>query len=200
MPSKFFYYARTFAAAGLSVSGIRASYEQPPYTVRADLGGGLEIRDYPATMAAEATDTTERGAFGLLFNYIAGGNIAMTSPVRREPAAIAMTTPVRIDAAAGSGVAMRFFLPARTAAMPPEPVDPRVRLVAVPASTVAALRFGGNPTASARRANETALLSRLAETTWRPSGSPWCLAYDPPFAIPFLKRNEIAVTVSANSR
>ena len=110
-----------------------------------------------------------------------------------------MTAPVRLDAAA-NGVKMQFFLPARIAGNPPVPTDPRVRLVAIPASTVAALRFSGNPNATARRANEAALLSRLAGTGWRQSGSPWWLGYDPPFTIPFLKRNEIVIPVSANSR
>ena len=35
---------------------------------------------------------------------------------------------------------------------------------------------------------------------WQAQGAPYLLAYDPPFAIPFLKRNEIAIEVTASSR
>jgi hypothetical protein len=32
-------------------------------------------------------------------------------------------------------------------------------------------------------------------TGWQPAGTPYALNYDPPFAIPFLKRNEVVVEV-----
>lgn len=46
MLDRFLYFVSTFAEAGLAVFGINSIYEQPAYTVRADLGDGLEIRDY----------------------------------------------------------------------------------------------------------------------------------------------------------
>lgn len=204
------YYAKTFAETAPAIFGIRGGFEQQHYVIRQDLGHGLEIRDYDQSVAAEATvaaPTREQAtetAFRLLFAYITGANrgsqtIAMTTPVQQAPALIEMTTPVRIDAGATGGqtaVTMHFSLPAKVAGNPPLPVDPRVRIVTVPPSTVAALRYTGNPTEAARKTHQQELFRRLMTTGWQPTGTPYALNYDPPFTVPFLKRNEVAVEVS----
>jgi hypothetical protein len=112
---------------------------------------------------------------------------------------IEMTAPVRVDVTKEGGqsrLAMRFSLPAKTAANPPVPSDSRVKLVSVPATTVAALRYSGNPNETSRIAHQKLLLERLAASEWKPNGEPYTLNYDPPFAVPFLKRNEIVVPVA----
>jgi hypothetical protein len=204
------YYAKTFAETAPAIFGIRGTFEQPRYVIEEDLGQGLEIRIYSQSVVAEATvaaptrKQASETAFRLLFAYITGANqggqtIAMTIPVQQTPTLIEMTTPVRIDASATGGqpeVTMRFSLPAKVAGNPPASMDPRVRIVTVPPSTVAALRYSGNPTEAARSAHEQDLLRRLASTGWQPAGTPYALNYDPPFAVPFLKRNEVVVEVS----
>ena len=203
------YYAKTFVETVPALFGVRGVFEQPAYAVRAELGAELEIRDYGQTMAAEATVTAatreeaSETAFRLLFAYITGANtgsqmIAMTTPVQQAPVLIERPAPVRVDVTDGGGqlrLAMRFSLPAKTAANPPVPSDSRVKLVSVPATTVAALRYSGNPNETARIAHQKLLLDRLAASEWKPSGEPYTLNYDPPFAVPFLKRNEIVVPV-----
>ena len=216
MFDKFFYFATTFAEGCLAVFGMNGAFEQPAYHVRELAPPGLEIRDYGPLAAAETTVTgNPDAAFRLLFAYISGGNdgarmIAMTAPVQQAPvqqapvqqapAMIAMTTPVRQDIAASGATTMRFFLPARLAANPPKPLDPRVRITTTPPATVAVLRYSGNPTPDQRDEKQRALFSRLATTAWKPAGTPYFLSYDPPFTIPFLKRNEVAIAVTANSR
>ncbi len=204
------YYAKTFVETAPTIFGIRGTFEQPRYVIKEDLGQGLEIRGYGQSVAAEATvaaatrEQASETAFRLLFAYITGANrgsqtIAMTTPVQQAPALIEMTTPVRTDSAATGGqpeVTMRFFLPAEVASNPPAPMDPRVRIVTMPSSTVAALRYTGNPTEAARNAHQQDLLRRLVSTDWQPTGTPYALNYDPPFAVPFLKRNEVVVEVS----
>lgn len=204
------YYAKTIVETAPAIFGIRATFEQPRYVITEDLGQGLEIRGYDPSVAAEATVTAptreqaSETAFRLLFAYITGANrggqtIAMTTPVQQVSTLIEMTTPVRIDAAATGekpAVTMRFSLPAKVAGNPPTPMDPRVRIVTVPASTVAALRYSGNPTEAARGAHQQDLFRRLASTGWQPTGTAYALNYDPPFAVPFLKRNEIVVEVA----
>lgn len=190
------YYAKTFAETVPAIFGIRGLFEQPGYVVREELGGGLEIREYGSSVAAEATvaaatrEEASETAFRLLFGYITGAN--------RVGQMVAMTAPVRTDAAATGGapeVSMRFTLPAKVAADPPAPTDGRVRIVTVAASTVAALRYSGNPTEAARRVREVELLRRLEGGGWRAVGVPYVLNYDPPFTVPFLKRNEVVVEV-----
>lgn len=204
--SGFFYYLLTFAESITSVFGLRFAYEQPHYTVLQDLGQSVEVRHYEPRLAIEAVVVDpNRGqaaseAFGLLFRYITGANqreekIAMTAPVRTESQRIAMTVPVQ-TADADDRVSMRFFLPqAVAAAGAPAPLDPRLHLVEVPAATIAALRYSGVATQTSRDHEAALLLGVLAKSAWKPQGEVFQFNYDPPFTIPFLRRNEVAVAV-----
>ncbi|MBN8903967.1 MAG: hypothetical protein BGO51_02425 [Rhodospirillales bacterium 69-11] len=212
MLSKFFYYATTFLEGGLAVFGLRLA-EEPAYTVR-DHVGQVEIRSYGPRVAVETTgegdrEAASRAAFERLFAYIAGANarsetVAMTAPVQqaapRGPAGedgrlIAMTAPVQ-TVASGEGLTMRFFLPASVAQSgAPNPDDPRVRLVSVPAETLAAYRFSGPLDEAARTSATRGLTEALASSRWAPQGAPSVYGYDPPFTIPFLRRNEVVVPV-----
>lgn len=179
--------------AACSVVGIRTGTEQPRYEVVERIADGVEIRRYPALLAAETTvpgtdGATARGqAFRRLAAFIfgdnrSGGKIAMTAPVTTGPDAAGMT--------------MRFFMPATyDRASLPEPVDPSVRIVELPDAMLAVLRFTGStaPAAVARRAMELERI--LAGSSWRASGQPFAMFYDPPWTLPFLRRNEVAVPV-----
>lgn len=192
--------------AGCSLFGIRSGYEQSAYTVSDKLDDQVEIRTYPARLAVEtplvAGDEDGRDvAFRVLFDYINGANqgqaeVAMTAPAEiGVPEQVAMTAPVQTAAAKG-GEVMRFFLPASyTATTAPKPTDPRVTIVEVPPATVAVLRFSGLWDEQAFEAREAELLGVLEDSPWRPAGSPATLFYDPPWTLPFLRRNEVAVPV-----
>ncbi len=205
--SGFVYYLVAFADSIASVFGVRSPYEQPHYVVLQDLGQSAEVRRYDPRLAIEATvdapdrDKAASQAFGLLFRYIAGANqtsqtIAMTVPVRTASEQIAMTAPVQTSTG-NDHLSMRFFLPAEVArAGAPAPLDPQLHLVEVPASTVAARRYSGIADQAARDRNTAILMSVLAHTDWKPDGSAFQLSYDPPFAIPFLHRNEIAIGIT----
>ncbi|ACB26233.1 SOUL family heme-binding protein [Methylobacterium radiotolerans] len=191
------YALVTLVEAALGIFGVRALYEQPAYTVVARLDRGVEIRSYAPRLAVE-TDARGQGdgdAFGRLFRYITGANragdrIAMTAPVESGGRRLAATVPVEQD---GTGT-MRFFLPrAVAAAGAPAPTGPGVRLVELPAELVAALRFSGRLTPEARAAQAGILAAVLAAAGRAPAGAPFVMGYDPPFAIPFLRRNEVAV-------
>jgi hypothetical protein len=205
--SGFFYYLLTFAESVTSVFGIRFPYEQPHYVVIQDLPQAVEIRRYDPREAIEATvqgsnrDKAANEAFSLLFGYITGANqraqkIAMTAPVRTGSERIAMTVPVT-TMGSDDRVSMRFFLPRAVAkAGAPEPLDPRLHLVHVPAMTIAALRFSGIATQTERDRKAVLLKDVLSHSAWKPDGEIFQFSYDPPFTIPFLRRNEVAVTVT----
>jgi len=190
-----------------SVFGIRNGTEEPPHSVTERLGD-VEIRRYAPRLAAETTvggdATAARGeGFRRLAGYIFGGNqgrtrIEMTAPVAQSDArsgtSIAMTAPVA-QAVGEAGWVIRFFLPAGLAD-PPKPNDARVRIVPVPAETVAVLRFSGVATDAAIAAHRAALLAALTGTRWRPAGKAVTWFYDPPWTLPPLRRNEVAVPVS----
>jgi hypothetical protein len=198
---KILYYAVTLMESVLGVFGVRSFYDQPRYAVIETLDRGVEIRAYEGRVAVE-TDARGQGdgeAFGRLFRYITGANragdrIAMTAPVEAGGQRIAMTVPVE----QGTGGMMRFFLPhAVAAAGAPEPTEPGVRLVQVPPERIAALRFSGRITPEARAEQERILIAVLRAAGRSPAAAPFFMGYDPPFAIPVLRRNEVAVRLGA---
>ncbi|GJD36939.1 SOUL family heme-binding protein [Methylobacterium aerolatum] len=194
------YYLVTVLESVLGVFGVRTLYEQPPYAVVQRLDSGVEIRAYEGRVAVE-TEARGQGdgeAFGRLFRYITGANrtggrIAMTAPVEAGGRRIAMTVPVE----QGEGGTMRFFLPKEVArAGAPEPTEPGVRVVSIPPEHIAALRFSGRMTPDVRREEEARLMASLKAAGRANDGPPFFMGYDPPFAIPFLRRNEVAVRLT----
>ena len=134
----------------------------------------------------------------------AGGSqsIAMTAPVVQARAgrseSIAMTSPVVQQPAGGESWSIQFIMPSKyTMATLPQPNDPRVRLVEIPARTFAVVRFSGLGKADAVAQHEKALDAALAGTSWRAVGEPVTWYYDPPWTVPFLRRNEVARPVEA---
>jgi hypothetical protein len=198
-----------FLLSGCSLFGVRSGYEQPAYAVVEQQGDAIEVRRYPPRVVAEATVEAADGkagrneAFRLLFDYISGANradarIDMTTPVETAPtsAKIAMTVPVETARSDDEGMRMRFFLPAAySAESAPQPTDPRVRVVDVPEQTIAVLRFSG-ARSEETIADRTAELLRALETMrWRVASAPTAYFYDPPWTLPFLRRNEVVVAV-----
>lgn len=194
---KFLYTLVTLIEAALSVVGIRATYEEPRYAVVERLDRGVEIRAYEARVAVETEAGGERDgeAFGRLFRYITGANagsdrVAMTTPAETKGQLIAMTVPVE----RGAGGAMRFYLPRKVAvAGAPEPSEAGVRLVRVPPERLAVLRFSGSAPPEERRKRADTLVHVLDAAGKQPMGAPFFMGYDPPFSVPFLRRNEVAV-------
>ncbi len=198
---------------GCSVFGIRSGTEEPKYSV-IDHVGPIEIRRYDARAAAETTvDASESAArsigFRRLAGYIFGGNtakrsLAMTAPVAQAQAQggtsggerIAMTAPVAQVAGSGGWV-IRFFLPAGiTAENAPTPDNRDVHVVTVPPETMAVLRYTGWYSAADIGAADAKLFKGLEGSKWKPDGAPVAWFYDPPWTLPFLRRNEAAVAVA----
>jgi hypothetical protein len=202
--SKFWYFLTTFAESGLSVFGIRSHYEQPAYQVVQQLTPTVEIRRYAPRTAVETpiAYANDGEAFGRLFRYITGANtghqtIPMTAPVAEQPAMIAMTVPVETNA---DTMTMRFFLPSAVVqAGTPKPTDPKVHVVTLPAVTWGVIRYSGVATQQARESEAAQLRSTLAKAGKAAQGAPIYLSYDPPFTVPFLRRNEVALVIEDGS-
>jgi hypothetical protein len=198
------YYGTLAIESLVGVFGVRL-YEEPHYEVIDRIGDRTEVRRYASRLAAEAAPGTpgeagRQDAFRLLFAYIAGANratagsakIAMTVPVAvRGSERIAMTVPVQTAATDGA-VRMQFFLPGKYSIdTAPQPMDAHVRLVTIPEQTIAALRFSGSGSDAVQR------MAELKSSRWRPVEEPFVLYYDAPFTLPFRRRNEAAVVVTA---
>lgn len=190
-----------------STVGVRSA-EEPRFSVVAQVGA-VEVRQYAPRLAAETVvDGDEEGTrntgFRRLAGYIFGGNrggtkIEMTAPVAQDAAGekIAMTAPVAQSRDAAGRWRIRFFMPSgQTLATLPQPNDPSVVLVTVPAETYAVLRFTGIPSANAVASHTATLVAALEGSAWRPVGAPVAWFYDPPWTLPPLRRNEVAVPVS----
>ncbi len=198
--------ASALLATGCSVVGIRSGTEEPRYRVVETLGR-LQIRDYQPRLAAETTvagdEYSARGAgFRRLAGFIFGGNhsgasIAMTAPVAQsQGAAIAMTAPVDQQQVAPGQWQIRFFMPSKyTVASLPQPNDPAVRIVMVPEQTIGVYRYTGSIDAASVAAAQQELLRLLQGSGWVAAGPPMTWFYDPPWTLPFLRRNEAVVPV-----
>lgn len=192
----------------LSIVGIRIGTEEPHH-LREPLTDNIEIRRYGPRIAAETTvdgdeDRARNIGFRRLANYIFGGNhhdqtISMTAPVGQQSASdeIAMTAPVAQSRTDNDQWVIRFFMPSKwTMDTLPDPDDDKVRLVSVPGETFAVLRFSGDrsPKAVADRTDE--LRKTLHDKGIEPVGDAVAWFYDPPWTLPFLRRNEVAIPVS----
>lgn len=202
--------ARSALQAAGSVWGIRIGTEEPPHSVE-QLTGDVELRRYRERICAETTvaaaeEAARNVGFRRLAGYIFGGNhagtkFAMTAPVAQggvqRGEQIAMTAPVAQQPAAPGQWVIRFFLPAGTTMESlPEPNDPAVRLVRIPAATVAVQKFSGDRGRHAVAAHTDKLLVTLREIGFEPGGLAEAWFYDPPWTIPWFRRNEIAVPVT----
>jgi hypothetical protein len=197
---------------GCSVIGIQSDIEQPPYEVVASLSKDIEIRQYAKRIAVEATVIAEdsndvrNAAFRFLFDYISGANLAnakisMTAPVEITSASqrIEMTAPVESQIGENGTMTMRFFLPKRfTPESAPKPTDDRVRLVLMPEQRFAVLTFSGSRNQQVLSAREEQLRAALKARDINPGISARAFFYDPPWTLPWLRRNEVAIDVKTD--
>jgi hypothetical protein len=206
--------ATAVMVSACSTVGVRAGTEEPAFTVAGRVGA-VEIRTYGERIAAETvvSGSSERArnrGFQRLAGYIFGGNtdrssIAMTAPVAQAEAggsrSIAMTAPVAQAPADGNRWTIQFFMPSEyTLATLPIPRDPSVVLTVVPAETYAVLRFSGLGSARTVAEKQAELEAALIGSPWASAGEPVVWFYDPPWTLPPLRRNEVAVRVSRQTR
>lgn len=204
--------------AGCSTVGVRSGTEEPAYTVVERIGE-VEIRRYGPRIAAQTvvtggSEAARNRGFQRLANYIFGGNtarssIAMTAPVAQVPEtgargvsrSIAMTAPVAQGPAGGDRWIIQFFMPASwTMQTLPIPRDPAVTLVELPAETYAVLRFSGLAGTRAVAARQAELDAAVQASPWTADGDPVVWFYDPPWTVPPLRRNEVAVRLASTAR
>jgi hypothetical protein len=174
--------------------GARA-IEEPHYDVVAD-HGDVEVRRYaPYFVAGVRVDAEmERAgnaAFRRLFRYIRGDNAAQEK--------IAMTAPVTLTGDA-SAWTVTFAMPASFDANTlPSPTDPDVEILAMPAETVAALRYSGGWNETRDREREAMLRERLPGLGLTACGPARFARYNSPFSLPVMRRNEVLIPVAAGA-
>lgn len=202
--------------SALLFSANAMATEEPKFE-SLERSGAFELRQYAPMIVAEtwvegALGEGSNAGFRKIAGYIFGRNrsrtaegsekIAMTVPVTMQPGAsqkIAMTAPVTTEATPAAGEAgsrwrMHFVMPSKyTMATLPVPEDPAVTLREVPAQRVAVRTFSGFVTEDRVREETGLLLGWMKERGLEPSAPPQLARYNPPWSIPFLRRNEILV-------
>jgi len=183
-----------------TVSRTPEDLEQPPYTVLADREA-YEVRRYDSYSQA-ATTVPAGAALGLEYT-LRGVNIlaAFFLGGNADGAVLATTVPLRTDVPEEFGDAaaqLSFMLPDRLSLITaPAPTDTAVTLRQAEAQTLATLEFTGLATDGEVRRRLLALRQALAaDGVKMPSCSYALFQYNPPYTLPWLRRNEVAVPVS----
>jgi hypothetical protein len=186
---------------------IMSNVEQARYTV-VKAEGNIQIRDYAPMIVAETEVSGERReaisqGFRIIADYIFGNNsgnnkVAMTAPVMQEGGQkIAMTAPV-IQQGDGHSWTVRFVMPGQyTLSTLPSPNNPAVKLKEVSGKRFGVIRFSGSASPSAIQQRETELKSYLDQNHLVATGQPTYAFFNPPWTLPFLRRNEVMVEISA---
>jgi hypothetical protein len=191
--------------AGILSGPIMSNVEQARYTVvKSD--GNIEIRKYPPMIVAETELPGERKevisqGFRIIADYIFGNNIssskvAMTAPVMQgQNEKIAMTAPV-IQQGDSNGWTVRFVMPSQyTLDSLPKPNNPAVKLVEVPGKRFSVIRFSGIASSGMLQQKEDELRAYLDQNHLIAIGKPTYAFFNPPWTLPFLRRNEAMIEI-----
>lgn len=165
--------------------------EHPRHVV-VERHGNIELRDYPPMIVAETDVAGERrqaiqAGFRIIADYIFGNN--------RSSEKVAMTAPV-LQGGVGNLWRVRFIMPADKRLVDlPRPNDARVSLVALGAARFAVIRFSGAAGENSLTRNAGQILAFVRSRHWKAVGSPVYAFYDPPWTLPYLRRNEVMVAL-----
>ena len=184
-----FYTAVALALLTAMFVTTANAIEEPSYTMkRAWETEQIEIRRYaPRVMATTTMQGNDSDGFRVLAGYIFGGNATEQK--------IAMTAPVQKTMSGKRE--MSFMMPAEYNLEDlPAPNDERVGFEAAPAYTAAVIRFNGWASADKADDHWQRLRRFLISEQIEIAGEPTLNQYNPPWTLPFLRRNEIIVPVA----
>ncbi len=194
------------AAWGPIVSNV----EQAKYDV-VESQGDIEIRDYAPMIVAEAQVSGERKeainkGFRIIADYIFGSNVpnqkvAMTAPVIQQPAEkIAMTAPVTQEGA-GDRWKVRFVMPANyTIDTLPKPNNDAVRLEKIPGKRFAVIRFSGMAGEESLKEHTDQLNAFIKDKKLNALSQSTYAFFNPPWTLPFFRRNEVMIEIAKDSQ
>ena len=121
----------------------------------------------------------------------------MTAPVIQQPSEkISMTAPV-IQQGAGTSWKVRFVMPANyTMSTLPKPNNSAVKLEEIPGKRYAVIRFSGTSREENLKENEKKLKNFISNKQLKPLSEATYAFFNPPWTLPFLRRNEVMVEIA----
>jgi len=189
---------------------IMSNVEQPKYRVILS-ENNIELREYAPMLLAEVEVSGERKeaikqGFKMLADYIFGNNVSkkkmeMTAPVTSElNEKLAMTAPV-MQQGQGDKWKVRFVMPAGyNIDTLPKPNSSSVNLISIPAKRFVVIRFSGWAGEDNIQLHTEELKAYISEQNLKTAGNLVLAFYNPPWTLPFLRRNEVMIEVPFTTR
>ena len=191
---------------GVLAGPVMSDVEKPDYKV-IQSEQNIEIRQYEPMIIAEVEvdgkrEDAIRDGFRLLADYIFGNNtvqqvISMTAPVQqKENQKIAMTAPVQ-QQSTGKSWRMSFVMPSKYSMDSlPVPNNNRVRLKEILTKKFVVIEFSGTNSNENVTEHENQLMNYIEANQIKINGSPKYAFYNPPWSLPFLRRNEVMIEIN----
>ncbi|WP_240553550.1 SOUL family heme-binding protein [Polynucleobacter aenigmaticus] len=199
------------------IASAAMATEEPKY-VLLEKSEPFELRAYAPRIVAEVKvdgdlDAASNQGFRLIAAYIFGKNqvsekIAMTAPVgiesgdQSKSAKIAMTAPVTIEGPKSQDKSnqnqwtVSFVMPAEyTLNTLPKPLDSQVKIREVPSERRAVITFSGFYNEDKVQEKTQALQDWIKARNMKSIGEPQFARYNPPWTLPFMRRNEVMIQV-----
>lgn len=189
---------------------VAMATEEPKFTLL-EKDQSFELRAYAPKIIAEVEVDGDMSAasgkgFRLLADFIFGNNtaksgksekISMTAPVAIKPRSekIAMTAPVGLQES-DQGWKVNFVMPGEyTMDTLPKPNNPQVIIKQIPAQKFAVISFSGLVDEEKMNAKSAELVQWITQQNLKVLGTPELARYNPPWTLPFLRRNELMIEV-----
>ena len=186
----------------LLLSGFAMAIEEPGFVLELK-SGNYELRNYEAMIVAETKvdgdmDKASSKGFRNLAGYIFGDN----KDDQGSKEKISMTAPVILEAneqklTKDNSYWVRFVMPKEYDMNSlPTPNNAEVTLRKLPATKFAVIRFSGLAGEDKVDANLEKLQSWMAQEELQGNGEPILARYNPPWTLPFMRRNEILIPLN----
>jgi len=194
----------------LMFSNAAMAIEEPKFTLL-EKEQSFELRQYEPKLIAEVlvdgdmNEASSKG-FKLIADFIFGNNtaqsgksekISMTAPVAVKASAekISMTAPVGLQQS-NKGWRVYFVMPSQyTLQTLPKPNNPQVSIKLIPAQKFAVVLFSGLVGEEKMTMKQTELNQWIERKKFKALSNPEFARYNPPWTLPFLRRNELMVEV-----
>lgn len=194
----------------LMYSNTTMAIEEPKFTLL-EKEQFFELRQYEPKLIAEVfiegdmSEVSSKG-FKLIADFIFGNNttqsgksekISMTAPVavKLSTEKISMTAPVGLQQS-NNQWRVYFVMPSQyTLETLPKPNNPQVSIKLLPAQKFAVVRFSGLVDEEKMTTKQSELNQWTKRKNLKVLSSPELARYNPPWTLPFLRRNELLVEV-----